>query len=213
MAVDCFFHYFPFHGSRTVRACLQLTHVGRHFYIWNIHRLDSLCGLVVRVPGYRSRGPGFDSQRWQIFWEVIGLESSPLSLQSTPEELLGGNSSGSGLRNRKYGRGDPMCWPRDTLYPQKLALTSLTSSGCSVGIVCSRTKVTEFFWGGGVHGLRFLLQVCFESECLIKRFVLVASYVSCFMFLSTNMKISRIRNRFSVLGILGVLDFVRRPVF
>jgi hypothetical protein len=22
---------------------------------------DRLCGLVVRVPGYRSRGPGFDS--------------------------------------------------------------------------------------------------------------------------------------------------------
>jgi hypothetical protein len=34
--------------------------------------------------------------------------------------------------------------PRDTLYPQKLALTSLTSGGCSVGIVRSRTKPTEF---------------------------------------------------------------------
>jgi hypothetical protein len=28
---------------------------------------DRLCGLVVRVPGYRSRGPGFDSRRCQIF--------------------------------------------------------------------------------------------------------------------------------------------------
>jgi hypothetical protein len=26
-----------------------------------------LCGLVVRVPGYRSRDPGFDSRRYQIF--------------------------------------------------------------------------------------------------------------------------------------------------
>jgi hypothetical protein len=28
---------------------------------------DRLCGLVVRVSGYRSRGPGFDSRRFQIF--------------------------------------------------------------------------------------------------------------------------------------------------
>jgi hypothetical protein len=26
-----------------------------------------LCGLVVRVSGYRSRGPGFDPRRFQIF--------------------------------------------------------------------------------------------------------------------------------------------------
>jgi hypothetical protein len=30
------------------------------------------------------------------------------------------------------------------LYPQKLALTSLTSGGRSVSIVCSRTQATEF---------------------------------------------------------------------
>jgi hypothetical protein len=28
---------------------------------------DRLCGIVVRVPGYRSRGPGFDSRHFQIF--------------------------------------------------------------------------------------------------------------------------------------------------
>jgi hypothetical protein len=43
-----------------------------------------LCGLVVRVPGYRSRGSGFDSLRYQIFW-VVGLEQGPLSLVSTIE--------------------------------------------------------------------------------------------------------------------------------
>jgi hypothetical protein len=38
---------------------------------------DHLCGLVVRVPGYRSRDPGFDS----------GLEWGPLSLVRITEEL------------------------------------------------------------------------------------------------------------------------------
>jgi hypothetical protein len=47
-----------------------------------------LCGLVVRVPCYRSRGPGFDSLRYQIFWEVVGLERGPLSLVRIIEELL-----------------------------------------------------------------------------------------------------------------------------
>jgi hypothetical protein len=28
---------------------------------------DRLCGIVVRVPGYRSRSPGFDSGLYQIF--------------------------------------------------------------------------------------------------------------------------------------------------
>jgi hypothetical protein len=105
---------------------------------------DCLCGLVVRFPGYRSRVPGFHSRRYQISWEVEGLERSPLSLLSTTEELLGRNSGGSGLENREYGRGDPLRWPRDILYPQKMALTSPTCGGRSVGIVRLRTKATEF---------------------------------------------------------------------
>jgi hypothetical protein len=35
-------------------------------------------------------------------------------------------------------------WPRDTIYPQKLALNSPTSGGRSVGIVRLRTKIMEF---------------------------------------------------------------------
>jgi hypothetical protein len=53
---------------------------------------------VVRVTGYRSRGPGFDSRRYQMFWEVVGLERGPLSLVSITEELLERKSSGSGSR-------------------------------------------------------------------------------------------------------------------
>jgi hypothetical protein len=74
----------------------------------------------------------------------VVLERGPLSLVSTTEELLGRNSSGSGLENREYGRGEQLHWPRDTLYQQKLALTSPTGGGRWVGIVRLRTKATEF---------------------------------------------------------------------
>jgi hypothetical protein len=80
--------------------------------------LDHLCGLVVRIPGYRSRSPEFDSRRYQIFWVVLDLKRGQISLVSTIEELLRGNSSDSSLENREYGRGDPLQWPRDTLYQQ-----------------------------------------------------------------------------------------------
>jgi hypothetical protein len=47
---------------------------------------DRLCGLVVRVLGYRSRGPG--SIPGTTRRKVVGLERGPLSLVSTTEELL-----------------------------------------------------------------------------------------------------------------------------
>jgi hypothetical protein len=47
------------------------------------------------------------------------LVRGPLSLVSTTEELLGRNSSGSGLEIREYGCRDSSRWPRGTLYPQK----------------------------------------------------------------------------------------------
>jgi hypothetical protein len=83
---------------------------------------------------------GFDSIRYRIFWEVVGLERGPLSLVSTSEELLGRNSSGSGPEIREYGHGDPLSWPRDILYLQKLVLTSPTSGGLSVGIATSHKR-------------------------------------------------------------------------
>jgi hypothetical protein len=45
---------------------------------------DRLCGLVVRVPGYRSRGrfPALPEKK------IVGLERGPLSLLRTTEELL-----------------------------------------------------------------------------------------------------------------------------
>jgi hypothetical protein len=48
---------------------------------------DHLCGLVVRVLGYRSGGPGSISGTTRKK-KVVGLERGPLSLVSTTEELL-----------------------------------------------------------------------------------------------------------------------------
>jgi hypothetical protein len=50
---------------------------------------------------YRSRGHGFDSRRYQIILEVLGLERGPLNLVSITEELLEWTSSGSGSRKPK----------------------------------------------------------------------------------------------------------------
>jgi hypothetical protein len=47
---------------------------------------DRLCGLVVTVPGYRSRDPG--SIPGTTKKKVVCLEWAPLSLVSTTEELL-----------------------------------------------------------------------------------------------------------------------------
>jgi hypothetical protein len=100
---------------------------------------DRLCGLVVRVLGYRSEGPGSIPGTTRFSG---GKKKKPVV--GTTEELL--KSSGSCLENREYGRRDPPRWPRGTLYPQKLALTSPTSGGLSVGIVRSRTQTMDFFY-------------------------------------------------------------------
>jgi hypothetical protein len=57
---------------------------------------------------------GFDSQRYQMLWEVVNLKRGPLSLVSTTEELLGIKSSGFGLESREYGRKETPHWVRDT---------------------------------------------------------------------------------------------------
>jgi hypothetical protein len=63
--------------------------------------VDRLCGLVIRVLGYRSVDPG--SIPGTTRKKVVGLERGPLSLVSTTEEKI----SGSCLENREYGLRDP----------------------------------------------------------------------------------------------------------
>jgi hypothetical protein len=89
------------------------------------------------------RRPRFDSRHYQ---KKKSNESGTGSTQPC-EHNWGATwqkSSGSCLENREYGRRDPSRWPRGTLYPHKLAITSPTSSGRSVGIVCSWTQTMEF---------------------------------------------------------------------
>jgi hypothetical protein len=57
-------------------------------YVIIVSNVDRLCGVVVRVPGCKPRGPGFESSRYQIFCIAVGLEQGPLSLVSINEELL-----------------------------------------------------------------------------------------------------------------------------
>jgi hypothetical protein len=59
------------------------TFFNSHSWVW-----DRLCGLVARFHGYRFMGPGFDSRRYQIFWELVGLERGPLSLVRIFDDLL-----------------------------------------------------------------------------------------------------------------------------
>jgi hypothetical protein len=92
------------------------------------------------------QGPGFDSRRYQIFWEVVGLERDSLSLLNSIEELLERKSRSSGLEKRDYGsRGSVSL---TALHPlsAKVGITSLTNGGRSVGIVRSRTQATDILF-------------------------------------------------------------------
>jgi hypothetical protein len=60
---------------------------------------DRLCGLVVRVLGYRSGGPGLIPGTTRK--KIVGLERGALSLVSTTKELLDRKVAVSCLENRE----------------------------------------------------------------------------------------------------------------
>jgi hypothetical protein len=92
---------------------------GFRFFQYAVDLDDLLCGLVVRVSGYRYRGSGFDSRCYQIFWVVVGLERGPLTLVSlmrSIEELLERKSSGSRSRKQRKRPWGPVAlttWHRN----------------------------------------------------------------------------------------------------
>jgi hypothetical protein len=123
-------------GWASLRTVMNITPL---FIFYNFNVL--ICGLVVTSSWLQIQGPGFDSRRYQIFWEILGLERGPLSLVGIIEELLEWKSSGSALENRDLTAVEIRCADHATpSIRKKLALTSPTSNGRSVGIVRLRTK-------------------------------------------------------------------------
>jgi hypothetical protein len=67
-----------------------------------------------KSPWLQIQRSGLDSRRYQVFWEVVGLQRGPLSLVNTIEELLGRKSSGFGKETEISIVGDPLRWLCDT---------------------------------------------------------------------------------------------------
>jgi hypothetical protein len=149
-----------------------------------LKKADRLCGLVA---GFLATGPEFRV----LFPALPDYLSSWSGTGSTqPRECNWGatwKSSDSGLENWEYGRRNPWRWLRGTLYPQKLTLTSPTSGGRSVGIVRSRTQVTEFYCLV-YSGLNLFLFILIFINCICIVFVVCSvslifcSYVRCVLF-------------------------------
>jgi hypothetical protein len=89
---------------RTSSTCLNVFLLLRRFSYRMLKRsifVLFVCGLAVRVRGYRTRGPGFAYLCYQI-WVIVGLERGPLSLVRITAELFEWKINGSGLENRDY---------------------------------------------------------------------------------------------------------------
>jgi hypothetical protein len=93
--------------------------------------------------------------------EVVGLERGSLSLVSITEELLEWKSSGFESGRPRLTAMGICCTVHVTLYPQKLAVSSPTSSGRSVGIVRLQTTAMEFSF---INIQRVTFRLCTEMQ-------------------------------------------------
>jgi hypothetical protein len=88
-----------------------------------LHRVLCDDRLVVTLPGYRTRGPGFDFRHHQNFRVAVDLERARLSLVRINEELLERRSNGYRSRKLRFTSvGIRLADHATPLSPQKLAL-------------------------------------------------------------------------------------------
>jgi hypothetical protein len=96
---------------------------------------------VVRILGYRFRGPG--SIPGTTRKKKVCLERDPLSLVSTTEELLDRKVAAPVYKTENTAVGISYADHVAPSIRKKLAITSPTSGGRSVGIVRSRTQAKK----------------------------------------------------------------------
>jgi hypothetical protein len=133
-----------YRGQKTWRDAFSFRTTSNSWYsiLSRIQLRDRLCGLVVRILGYRSGGLG--SIPGTTRKKVVDLERGPLSLVSATEELLDRKLAAPVYKTKNTSVGIRHADHVAPSIRKKLAITSPTSGGRSVGIVRSRTQAMEF---------------------------------------------------------------------
>jgi hypothetical protein len=90
-------YYRLYQDVRYVQICSSLVYTNLQIYSYTRIIITAALWSSAQSSWLQIHRSGVDFRRYQIFWEVVGLERGPLSLVSTAEELLGGKSSGFGL--------------------------------------------------------------------------------------------------------------------
>jgi hypothetical protein len=138
-SLSCRYSYHAYRLKRHSLDCMYVIRIAKFNVTQTQFRCFSYFFLSVKYV--------FMSITLAVYFSSCSFSRGPLSLVSTIEELLERKNSDSGLEKKKREYGVEICRAdhATALYPQKLILTSPTSSGCSVSIVRSRTKLRSYY--------------------------------------------------------------------